>query len=75
VDPIVALPKAFVGIPSLLGEKPASVMLTVSSARAAPAQSTVAQKTAAPVRMRLVRTIVFPHLVLGAASPQALPVP
>jgi hypothetical protein len=75
VEVIVALPNAFVGTPSLSGEKPASVMLTVSSAPAAAAHSSMAHKTATPARMRLVRTIDLPHLVLGAARTAGFQVP
>src|SRR5262249_51663734 len=52
VDPIVALPNALVGTPSLSGEKPASVMRTVSSALAAGAAISSAQPAAALRRIR-----------------------
>src|ERR1700730_2377064 len=57
VEPIVALPNAFVGSPRVFGEKPASVMLTVSAARTVPAWNRVAQQITAPARIRVVATI------------------
>ena len=53
VEPIVALPNTFVGTPRLSGEKPAEVMVTVSSACAAAAVSRHAQLTSAAKTMRI----------------------
>src|SRR5882762_58635 len=76
VDPIVALPNAFVGIPGLSGEKPASVMLTVSDARAAQTGTKMAQQMAAPARIRVLATIDLEHPLsrsrFAAASPRPL---
>src|SRR5205823_14434105 len=59
VEPMVALPKAFVGAPSLDGEKPASVMVTVSSACAAVAASRNTEHASAAI-VRIVAIILAP---------------
>jgi hypothetical protein len=75
VELIVALPKAFVGTPSLLGENPASVMFTTSAPWAGPADRMPAQQTATPASIRKMGTFDLLSAAPGARWASALRLP
>src|SRR5205085_12074468 len=68
VDPIVARPNAFVGTPSLSGEKPASVIVTVSSALA-PVANTRHAPHASTATNRAPRPIALPSMPCPRGAP------